>query len=313
MAFRRPGCRTARTRVSVPSLAAALLVVLAACGSGGGSASVESTGAPGTDGGTSGTGPVVTVGGGGGSTAAPGSATETLPEATTTLVGVVVGGNGGGEGPGQTDTLSEMVREQDGSCAGWAGPGGSWTAEVKEGAPVQIFDAAQGGRLLAKGALAAGTAEDADPPNGQWQCSMKFSIDSVPKAAKYYVQVASLARVEARPDPSGALVVPVSTAAKADKIESCRDPNLPGSVGQWDSVGQYWSQGLPSICGAGLRVNRLERVCRPKAIATDRIVSVVEASSGTVYEDASGLKVDPSQLKPGTVVTVRVTTAYPCG
>jgi hypothetical protein len=107
-------------------------------------------------------------------------------------------------------------------------------------------------------------------------------------------------------------VVPASTQAKADRIAECRAADLPQSVGQWSSYGQYWSQGLPSICGAGLRVNRLERVCRPKAVATDRIVGVVDAAAGTVCEDGGGLKVDPAQLTPGTVVTVRVTTAYPC-
>jgi len=232
------------------------------------------------------------------------------------LLGLVVGGSGGEPGEGSTDSLSEVVRNADGSCAGWAGRGvGSpWTSGVKKGGKVQVFDAAQGGRLLASGALGPGTAQDVNPPNGQWQCTLKFSIATLPKVAKYYVQVDSLSRVEARPDPSaaGTFVVPVSTAAKASLIDACKDPHLPAAVSSWKSVGEYWSQGLPGVCSAGLRVNRLDRVCRPKTIASDRVVAVVDALSGKLYEDASGLKVDPASLKPGTVVTVRVSTAYPC-
>ena len=172
----------------------------------------------------------------------------------------------------------------------------------------------KGERLLAKGTLGPGKATDVDPPNEQWQCTLQFSIDAVPKADRYWAEVDSLARVEARPDPDsgGALVIPMSTRAKADLVSACTDPQLPASVGSWSSVGQYWSQGIPSVCSAGLRISRLERVCRPSNIASDRVVAVVDAGDGTVFEDASGLKVDPATLTAGTVVIVRVATAYPC-
>jgi hypothetical protein len=281
--------------------------IIAACGSGGG----------GTTGGSSGSAAVTAGGTGAPVTQPKGTATtQTLPQATTALLGLVVGGSGGEPGAASTDSLSEVVRNADGTCAGWAGRGvsGPWTSGVKQGAKVQLFDAAVGGRLLASGTLSAGTAQDVDPPKGQWQCTLKFSIAKLPNATKYYAQVDSLSRVEARPDPStaGTYVVPVSTAAKASLIDACKDPHLPTAVSSWKSVGEYWSQGLPGVCSAGLRVNRLERVCRPKTIASDRVVAVVDALSGKVYEDTSGLKVDPASLKPGTVVTVRVSTAYPC-
>jgi len=298
-----------------------------------------------------------------------------VPEAEVTLLGVVVGGSGGGVGPGQTDTFSEVVREEDGSCAGWASPGagGSWTSGVRAGADVKVYDAARGGHLLGTGALAPGKADDVDAPNGQWQCDLAFGVQKVKRAPGYFVQVDSLARVEGRVGPGGALVVPLSTPARASMIGSCADvgpptpsapaPSSPAAsppdasagsapvgsgpvssgsgssgsgssgsgssgsgssgsgsagadpaepVGEWQSVGSYWSQGLASVCGAGLRVKRIERVCRPAHVATDRIVAVVEAGTGDVLEDAAGLHLEGQQVTSGTEVVVRVTTAYPC-
>ena len=300
-------------------LVLAATVVLAACSSSGGSSAGDTqpgatqTGAsePGATeaGGTlapevTGTGPSATE---------PG-ATDTLPVATTNIVGLVVGGSGGGTGEGQTDSLSEVVREEDGSCHGWDGPGGGWTAGVKDGAEVRLFDAEEGGKLLATGSLSAGKAADVDPPEEQWQCVFNLSIEGVPVVPRYWAEVDSLPRVEARPDPDagGALVIPVSTRAKADLVSACTDPQLPQTVGDWKSVGQYWSQGIPSICSAGLRISRLDRVCRPANIASDRVVAVVNAGDGTVYEDATGLKVDPASLEAGTIVIAQISTAYPC-
>jgi hypothetical protein len=209
-----------------------------------------------------------------------------------------------------------MVRNADNTCAGWAGRGvaAPWTAAVKAGGKVALYDAPVGGRLLASGTLGAGTSQDIAAPHEQWQCTLKFSIAKVPKVPKYYVQVDSLSRVEARPDPTavGTYVIPVSTTAKASLLDACKNPHLPAAVTSWKSVGEYWSQGVPGVCSAGLRVNRFDRVCRPKTIATDRVVAVVDAATGKLYEDATGLKVSPATLKPGTVVTVRVSTAYPC-
>ncbi len=301
--------RTPRPRFAGPLGVVGAAVLLAACGSGGGGS---------TTGGSNDSVAVSTGGTGPATSRATGTTatTQTLPEATTTLLGLVVGGSAGEPGAGSTDSFSEVVRNTDGSCAGWAGRGVSapWTAGVKQGGKVQVFDAPQAGRLLASGTLGAGAAQDVNPPHGQWQCVLKFSITTLSKAPKYYVQVDALDRVEARPDPSaaGSFVIPVSTAAKATLVDACKDPHLPAAVSSWKSVGEYWSQGIPGVCSAGLRINRLDRVCRPKTIATDRVVAVVDAASGKLYEDATGLKVDPASLKPGTIVTVRVSTAYPC-
>ena len=47
----------------------------------------------------------------------------TLPVVTSTVTGTAVAGNSGGVGPDQTDSFSEAVRNEDGTCSGWAGPG----------------------------------------------------------------------------------------------------------------------------------------------------------------------------------------------
>ncbi len=301
--------------------AGSLLVLLSACGGGGGSAADTTTPGSSTPLDTTPTtlaavtlAPTTTP-----LTAPPppspttAAAPTTLPLATATFVGLVVGGSGGGVGEGQTDTLSEVVREEDGSCAGWDGPGGGWTAGVKDGGEVKIFAESKGGDALATGHLGPGTAVDVDPPNEQWQCELGFTIDAVPKSEHYFVEVGGLPRVEARPGPGGALVIPVNTQASADRLSACVDEQLPDSVGEWSSVGQYWSQGFPSICSAGLRITEVERVCRPPDIASDRVVGVLAASDKAVLEDGDGLQVDVTTLDPGTLVIAQVSTAYPCG
>jgi hypothetical protein len=177
---------------------------------------------------------------------------------------------------------------------------------------VKVFGAAKGGDVLATGHLGPGKAVDVDPPNEQWQCELGVTIDAVPKAEHYFVEVGGLPRVEAKPGPDGALVIPVNTNASADRLSSCVDEQLPEGVGEWSSVGQYWSQGLPSICSAGLRVNEIKRVCRPPDIASDRVVAVLSTNDGTVLENGDGLQVDVGTLEPGQLVDVQVSTAYPC-
>jgi hypothetical protein len=303
-------------------LGAWLLAVLGACGTGGGSSAgttaVDTSAPPDS---TPTTLSAVTLA----PTSAPSPSAPstspaptppptTLPVATTTFVGLVVGGSGGGVGQDQTDTLSEVVRDEDGSCAGWDGPGGGWTAGVRDGGEVVVFDVAEGGEPIATGHLGAGRAVDVDPPNEQWQCELGVTIDRVPKTDRYFVEVGGLPRVEARPGgPDRALVIPVNTQARADELSACVEEQLPETVGEWSSVGQYWSQGLPSICSAGLRITRVERVCRPPDIASDRVVAVVAANEGTVLENGDGLQVDVSTLEPGTLVIAQVSSAYPCG
>jgi hypothetical protein len=87
-------------------------------------------------------------------------------------------------------------------------------------------------------------------------------------------------------------------------------------VGDWSSVGQYWNNGVSSICSAGLVVadGSIKRPCRPHGIASDHVVSVVDATDpSVVYEDVNGLQVDPATLTPGTGVIVNVASGIPCG
>jgi len=71
-----------------------------------------------------------------------------------------------------------------------------------------------------------------------------------------------------------------------------------------------------AVGAAGLRVpakDGVGRPCRPANIASDRVVSVVnKVNPKLVYEDASGLKIDPTTLKPGTEVVVNVATGIAC-
>ena len=218
--------------------AGSLLVLLSACGGGGGSAA--DTTAPGSSTPVDTTPTTLaavtlapTTASATTATATTAAAPTTLPVATATFVGLVVGGSGGGVGEGQTDTLSEVVREEDGSCAGWDGPGGGWTAGVKDGGEVKVFGESKGGKVLATGHLGPGKAVDVDPPNEQWQCELSFTIDAVPKSDRYFVEVGGLPRVEARPGPGGALVIPVNTQASADRLSECVDEQLPDAVGEW--------------------------------------------------------------------------------
>ena len=77
-----------------------------------------------------------------------GDAPETTPPAVSTVVlGGVVGGSSGGVGEDSTDSASEVVRNEDGSCTGWDGRrDGAWTADFAPGATVTILDADDGRR-----------------------------------------------------------------------------------------------------------------------------------------------------------------------
>ena len=64
----------------------------------------------------------------------------TFAQVTSTVVGTAVAGNSGGVGAGQTNTFSEAVRNEDGTCSGWVGPGGqTWTEGLESGAPVTFL------------------------------------------------------------------------------------------------------------------------------------------------------------------------------
>ena len=249
------------------------------------------------------------------------TATTAPAKVTVVIIGTVNGGQAGGSGVGSTDSASEMVREEDGTCQGWDGrrDSGLWTQDVKGGTPIVIVDGKSGSEL-GKGTLAAGKAENvASGSDEQWQCTFAFNVPSVTKANSYAVKVGRHGPWPLQVDPTqaGAFAVSVSTVASSQGIDDC-DPTLPlpTEVGTWRAVGQYWNNGIGSVCAAGLRVpakDGVGRPCRPAGIASDRGVSVVnKVNPKLVYEDASGLKVDPKTLKPGTEVVVNVATGIAC-
>jgi hypothetical protein len=119
-----------------------------------------------------------------------------------------------------------------------------------------------------------------------------------------------------RPDPSesGRFVSSVNTVASAERIAECASPPAVTAVTAWDAVGQYWSNGLRSLCASGLTIADIERPCRGGNEGSDYVVKVVSAADPeVVYEDASGVLVDPATLPPGTPVVVLIATGRPCG
>ena len=294
---RRRGGRTSR-RIAVLVVASLLL---AGCGGGGGSGSDDSGG----------TGPTTSGGA---------SATTIPPILTTVLVGTVVGGNSGGVGENQTDSLSETVRTSETQCRGWFGQDDApepWTAGLREGAPVRVFD--EDGELLGTGTIGAGRprnlAADDDDGGDRWQCEFEFSIEGVVAAPNYVVEVAGLPPepAEANPLEPDTVVVPVSTPLDADLIEACSE-ELSGVVGEWRAANSYWARGVQDLCNNGLRIRNIIRQCHPDDLPTLYIVSVL-TTGGRVLEDrtSDGPTVDTDTLEAGTLVDVNVTTAVPCG
>lgn len=242
---------------------------------------------------------------------------ETLPASTVTVVGAAVGGNSGGEGEGSTNSYSEVVREADGSCRGWAGPGdaGKWTTGLQEGAPV-TFLARDTDDVLGTGTIGASRAIAVDTGGVErWMCTFEFTAELTGDPETFRIQVAELDPWVARPDASqpGAFVASVNTEASFELFSECTDPQYGDSVFDFNVVGQYWSDGIPSVCFAGLDVVGIDRPCRPPTIASDHIIAVLDAADPSiVFEDESGLVADLSTLTPGTKAIVVVATGRPC-
>ena len=255
-------------------------------------------------------------------TPAEATVATTLQAVSTVVLGGIVGGNSGAEGEGSTANESEVVREGD-TCKGWDGrrEGGGWTENFTEGAEVRLLDAGTGD-VIGTGSLDRPVAENVSltSDSEQWQCWFPFRFEvERPPAAQYAVSVGGgrpllLANDATRP---GFVVGSIATAAEAAVVEGCSDTGPPPEeVSDWQSVGQYWDSGVSSVCFAGLTVadGAIHRPCRPVGIASDRVISVTDAADPSiVYEDASGLRVDPSDLEPGTPVVVNVASGIPCG
>jgi hypothetical protein len=246
---------------------------------------------------------------------------ETTPPAVSTVVlGGVVGGSSGGVGEDSTDSASEVVRNEDGSCTGWDGRRDSgWTADFAPGATVTILDAATE-EEIGSGEIVEGLAENVATDDGeQWQCWLRFEASTTRPAGEYAIRVGNARPVSLAADPTrpGFVIGSISTPADSLSLDACTQDNSSlQSVGDWSAVGQYWTNGVSSLCFAGLTVpdGAIQRTCRPEGIASDQVVSVVDARDPSiVYDDLSGLQVDPTSLEVGTPVIVYLSNGIPCG
>jgi hypothetical protein len=239
----------------------------------------------------------------------------TFPTVTSEVVGTAVGGNSGGEGEGQTNTFSETIRNPDGTCSGWDGPGGLWTQGLLSGAPV-VFLAADSDTQIGTGQLGTSSWKNVSLTGSeQWNCTFPFSGEVEGTPDRFRIKVADLEPWTVRFDPTapGTFVASVNTVARFDVFGACTDPIDVTEVSEWSVVGEYWSNGIPTLCDRGLSVVGIERPCRPVGFGSDYIVSVTSADDpSVVFESPDGLLVDPAGLAPLTPVVVHVTTGQPC-
>ncbi len=242
---------------------------------------------------------------------------ETIPTVTVDVTGTAVAGNSGGVGRDSTQTLSESIRNDDGSCSGWEGPGdaGQWTEGLKVGASVQILDL-KTGEPIGSGSITSSSWADVDPTDReQWNCNFVFEATVSRPADAFKIKVADLQPWVARPDSTkpGQFVASVDTTIELSRISSCTEHEPGEAIFEWQAVGEFWADGLQSVCGNGLVVDRINRPCRPPGVASEYIIAVRSAADPTVvYEDASGLLVDVATLAPDTKVIVDVATGRPC-
>jgi hypothetical protein len=241
----------------------------------------------------------------------------TLPVVTSTINGTAVAGNSGGVGADQTDSFSEAVRNEDGTCSGWDGPGGeAWTGGLEAGAAVRILDGTTN-QEIGTGSIVSSNFTDVDPGDRQqWICTFAFSATVTGAPAVFQLGVADLAPWVARPDPTtpGQFVASVNTVADPAFFTQCTDDDFGDEVTAWSAAGLFWSDGIASVCSNGLHIEALDRPCRPRDVGSDHVISVVRFDDpAVVLEDTSGLKVDPATLEPGTPVVVRIATGRPCG
>jgi hypothetical protein len=242
---------------------------------------------------------------------------ETVPTVRVDVTGTAVAGNSGGVGRDSTQPLSESIRNDDGSCSGWEGSGdaGLWTQGLEDGAPVQILDT-DTGEHIGDGSITSSSWADVDPTDHeQWNCTFVFK-GSVSRAADAYkIKVADLQPWVARPDSTnpGQFVASVDTKIELFNVPSCTDHEAGEEIFEWQAVGQFWADGLRSVCENGLVVDHINRPCRPPNVASEYVIAVRSAADpAVVYEDATGLLVDVSTLAPDTKVIVDVATGRPC-
>lgn len=240
----------------------------------------------------------------------------TIPIVTSEVSGSASAGNSGGVGEENTDSYSEVIRNDDGTCRGWAGRDvpEPWTDGLISGAPFVIL-ARDGDEILGEGTLGTSSFENVGVDRDQWVCDFPFSATIVGELDQFRIKVADLDPWLARRDPTrpGRFIASVNTVASIEFFSQCTDDAVE-EVFEWQAVGSYWSDGLQSICSNGLNVADIERPCRGSHEGSDTVTKVVSADDPSiVYEDATGLKVDVSTLPPGAPVIVHIATGRPCG
>ena len=248
------------------------------------------------------------------------------------MTGTAVAGAAGGVEPGappytQTDPFAEAVRLADGTCVGWADSRGGSTAGLTVGAPVAIL-VPDTSEQIGSGTVTGSRWADASAGGGQWNCSFDFQATLTRAATEFDVKVGGLSPWLAVPDPAapGAFVASVSTNAGIGLIAECPAPppepaatvvgettTVPPTIAigppvtGWSAVGQYWSNGIRSLCSSGLPVTAIARQCRPAGFGSEHITSVVDGSDPTVsYADGAA-------VPAGTPLTVVVAIGRVCG
>jgi hypothetical protein len=262
-------------------------------------------------------------------------AATTSPPGTRTITIVAVAGSTGAvlsSGPpfGDADPFTEAVRLADGTCTGWDGSAVGTTEGLEVGAPVLILDA-ENNDEIGQGTIERSRWEDVADGGEQWNCFFELTATVTGSPAEFRIRVGGLQPWLAGPDPADpdTFFASVSTGAGIGLIPAC--PPVPpeedetatttastaptttttttapaGPAGEWQAIGRYWSQGLRSMCRAGLAVTALARPCRPPGVGSEYITEIVDSNDPTVtYEDNA-------RVPRGTQVTAVVATGRPC-
>jgi hypothetical protein len=277
-----------------------------------------------------------TTTGGGSTTSTSSTAPTTSTGAGGTVTIVAVAGSTGAVQEGgppfsQADPFTEAVRRPDGTCVGWNGSRGGTTEGLEVGAPVLILGV-DDNQELGRGTIERSRWEDVAEGGEQWNCFFELTATVTGTPAEFRIRVGGLQPWLAGPDPAdpNTFYASVSTGATIGLIPDCpavpEEPPTttagtaatttttttttttapPAPTGEWRAVGRYWSQGVQSLCRAGLPVTAIARPCRPPGVGSEYISEIVDSNDPTVtYEDNA-------RIPRGTQLTVVVATGRPC-
>ena len=143
---------------------------------------------------------------------------------------------------------------------------------------------------IGTGSITSSGFTDVDPgEREQWTCTFAYSATVTGTPTVFQVAVANLAPWVARADPTrpGEFVASVSTVADPAFFSQCTDDDFGDAVTEWSAAGQFWSNGISSVCSNGLHIEALDRPCRPPAIASDNVISVVRSRPIRGVEDVT--------------------------